>query len=162
MRHLSRFLKLMFLCFCTIHEKKELTRKTMSNFVKWSPSMVFPFPLIFKPNDTSIHKLLLSMICYNLSVPAAPYPDTQHPLIFGHPGSVSVSQEVRIWMLTPVLPSSKNTKENAHFSGFVECCGSWLQCFQDPWIRDRKKTCSGSGIWDEHQRSSFRELRNSF
>lgn len=150
MRHLSRFLKLMFLCFCRIHEKKELTRKSMSNFVKWSPSMVFPFPLIFKPNDTSIHKLLLSMICYNLSVPAVPYPDTQHPLIFGHPGSVTVSQRYGYGCEPGSFYQVKILRKTHIF--FVECCGSRLQCFQDPWTRDLKKTCSGSGIWDEHQR----------
>ncbi len=130
----------------------------MSNFVKWSPSMVFPFPLIFKLNDTSIHKLLLSMIRYNLSVPAVPYPDTQHPLIFGHPESVSVSQRYEYGCEPGSFHQVKILRKT--FFRFVECCGSGLQCFQDPRIRDRKKNMFW--IRDEHQRSFFKELRNSF
>jgi hypothetical protein len=35
-------------------------------------------------------------------------------------------------------------------------------CFFDPWIRDGRKSASGSGIRDEQPGSYFLELRNHF
>jgi hypothetical protein len=56
---------------------------------------------------------------------------------------------------------------NAHK---MQCCGygSGIRCFFYTWIRDpypgygiEKKSGSGSGIWDEHPKSYFRQLRNN-
>jgi hypothetical protein len=48
---------------------------------------------------------------------------------------------------------------------YYQSCGSGsgIRCLFDPWIRDGKKSRSGSGIWirDEHPGSYFRELRNN-
>jgi hypothetical protein len=40
--------------------------------------------------------------------------------------------------------------------------GSGIGCLFDPWIRDGRKSASGSGIRDEHPGSYFLELRNNF
>jgi hypothetical protein len=53
-------------------------------------------------------------------------------------------------------------------SGIIFCSvadpdpGSGIGCFFDPWIRDGKKSASGSGIRDEQPGSYFLELRNNF
>ncbi len=45
-----------------------------------------------------------------------------------------------------------------------QCCGSGsgIGCLFDPWIRDGRKSASGSGIRDEQPGSYFLELRNHF
>jgi hypothetical protein len=40
--------------------------------------------------------------------------------------------------------------------------GSGIGCLFDPWIRDGRKSASGSGIRDEQPGSYFLELRNHF
>jgi hypothetical protein len=39
---------------------------------------------------------------------------------------------------------------------------SGIRCLFDPWIRDGRKSASGSGIRDEHPGSYFLELGNHF
>ncbi len=43
-----------------------------------------------------------------------------------------------------------------------QCCGSGIRCLFDPWIREGRKSASGSGIRDEQPGSYFLELRNHF
>jgi hypothetical protein len=47
---------------------------------------------------------------------------------------------------------------------WIQCCGSGsgIGCLFDPWIRDGRKSASGSGIRDEQPGSYFLELRNNF
>jgi hypothetical protein len=44
----------------------------------------------------------------------------------------------------------------------MQCCGSGIGCLLDPWIRDGRKSASGSGIRDEQPGSYFLELRTHF
>jgi hypothetical protein len=57
------------------------------------------------------------------------------------------------YMAGLILPSSV-----WHYCG----SGSGIGCLFDPWIRDGRKSASGSGIRDEQPGSYFLELRNHF